>query len=402
MTSAARRLARSTLCLLGGLSIGVAAATLHIPASANSKSPQTSVSEEIYHRLFKKKRADETEQKRKRTNTSVMGIRGLDDDTDADLKAGATANMRAVYEMEDRSADRSVIDRLKVQLTANKADTGVEQFPQKIANPPATIDELEGEIELGRKMAAQILGANSTYNNHKVVNYLNGLAQVISESGLSSPRPFRIAVLNSEKVNAFACPGGYIFITKGALKSTANEAQLAALIGHEIVHISKRHLVSTLQKKITKNATKNKNQEKDDEYLKTRRRVKPDASRETSPLAQILGPKGVGVTLLQASSEALDTLLKGGLEREFELEADTLGQQISAAGGYQARSLIELLNTLKSANQGAGNSLSSTHPPYEVRINHLNEFLTRLGGFPAATASGSSLFGEMQREWQQK
>ncbi|MEN9808845.1 MAG: hypothetical protein RLZZ488_412, partial [Pseudomonadota bacterium] len=43
-----------------------------------------------------------------------------------------------------------------------------------------------------------------------------------------------------------------------------------------------------------------------------------------------------------------------------------------------------------------------THPPYEIRINHLNEFLTKLGGFPAATAAGSSLFGEMQREWSKK
>jgi predicted Zn-dependent protease len=371
-------------------------------AAANSNSQKTSVSEEIYHRLFKKKRTDETEQKRRRTSTTVMGIRGLDDDTDADLKAGATANMRAVYEMEDRSADRRVIDNIKSQLKATKADAGVQPLQQKIANPPATEDELEGEIELGRKMAAQILGANPTFNNETVINYLNGLAQVIAESGLSSPRPFRIAVLNSEKVNAFACPGGYIFITRGALRSTANEAQLAALIGHEIVHISKRHLVSTLQKKITKGGNKNSQQATDDDYLKARRRVRPDASGETSPLAQILGPKGVGLTLLQASTEALDTLLKGGLEREFELEADALGQQISAAGGYESRSLIELLKTLQSANQGGGNSLSSTHPPYEIRINHLNEFLTKLGGFPAATAAGSSLFGEMQREWSKK
>lgn len=402
MRSIVRQTMRAKLCMLGGLWLGIAVGNHHMAAAANSNSPKNSVSEEIYHRLFKKKRTDETEQKRRRTSTTVMGIRGLDDDTDADLKAGATANMRAVYEMEDRSADRRVIDNIKSQLKAMKADAGVQPLPQKIANPPSTEDELAGEIELGRKMAAQILGANPTFNNETVINYLNGLAQVIAESGLSSPRPFRIAVLNSEKVNAFACPGGYIFITRGALRSTANEAQLAALIGHEIVHISKRHLVSTLQKKITKGGNKNSQQAKDDDYLKARRRVRPDSSGETSPLAQILGPKGVGLTLLQASTEALDSLLKGGLEREFELEADALGQQISAAGGYESRSLISLLTVLKSANQAGRNSLSSTHPPYEIRINHLNEFLSRLGGFPAATAAGSSLFSEMQREWQQK
>lgn len=402
MASAARRLARSTLYLLGGLSLGVAASTLHTPASASSNPPQTSVGEEIYNRLFKKKRTGETEQKRRRTTTAVMGIRGLDDDTDADLKAGATANMRAVYEMEDRTADPQLVNKIKSELAGKIAAAGALQRAEKIANSPATEEGLEGEIELGRKMAAQILGANSTYNNETVINYLNALAQLISESGLSAPRPFRIAVLNSEKVNAFACPGGYIFITKGALKSTASEAQLAALIGHEIVHISKQHLVSSLQKKIKKGDNKNASHAIDDEYLKARQRVKPDASGETSALAQVLGPKGVGLTLLQASSEALETLLKSGLEREFELEADTLGQQISAAGGYESRSLISLLTVLKSANQPGRNSLSTTHPPYEIRINHLNEYLTKLGGFPAATAAGSSLFGEMQREWNQK
>ena len=364
-----------------------------IAIAGDSKS---SVAEDIYQKLFSKKRSSDTDQKRSRTNTAIMGIRGLDDDPDAPIKASATANMRAVYEMEDRNADPQIVDELKSKLSAESARIEKKTLPPAIESTQPTPEEFEGEVELGRKMAAQVLGANQTFNSAKVSGYILALTKTLADSGLSSGRPFRVAILNSEKINAFACPGGYIFVTRGALKATRNESQLAALLGHEIVHVSKRHLISSLQKKVSKK-TEGQEKKASDPVVEARKRVKPESSSNTTAWVQLLGPKGVGLSLLQASSEALDTLLSKGLEKEFELEADRLGQQISSTLGYNPNSLEDFLNQIREKQSTKSNAFS-THPSYEVRIENLSKFVATMVGESSRGITGSSLYSEMQLE----
>jgi hypothetical protein len=376
---------------------GAVAHTIMTADVALAGESKSSVSEEIYKKLFSKKRSTDTDQKRARTNTAIMGIRGLDDDPDAPIKASANANMRAVYEMEDRTADPTTVEALKARLTAETAKIEKKAFPPAIETTPPTPGEFEGEIDLGRKMAAQVLGANQTFNNRKVSGYVLALTQILADNGLSAGRPFRVAILNSEKINAFACPGGYIFVTKGALKATRNESQLAALLGHEIVHVSKRHLISSLQKKVSKNS-ESQGKTDSDPVIETRKRVKVESNPDTTAWVQLLGPKGVGLSLLQASSEALDTLLSKGLEKEFELEADRLGQQISSTLGYDPKSLEGFLNQIREKQSGNINNAFSTHPPYDLRIENLSKFVATLIGEGGPTITGSPLYSEMQRE----
>lgn len=386
--------------LLGSILLGGLLGLMNDSASADQAKGKTSASEEIFKSLFGKKRASESVQKRARSNTAIMGIRGLDDDQESSLKAKASANIRAVYEMEDRSADPAMVELLKQQLKSALNPDAIANLPKPIENNKVTADDLELEIDLGRKMAAQILGANTPYENDEVTFYLNALVKVIADSGLTSERPFRVSVLKSEKINAFACPGGYIFVTKGALKNARTESQLAALLGHEIVHVSKRHLLSSLKKKLNGRAdSTQKNEQITDPHTLARRRVRADQSSETNTFAQLLGPKGVGLTLLQASSEALETLLSKGLEKEFEFEADRLGQQVSSAAGYESKSLISFLNQMKTQTSNVTTATSSTHPPFDARIENISRFVVSLVGQASATASSSSLFSKMQQEW---
>jgi predicted Zn-dependent protease len=382
-----------------GLIAGAAAALMSAPALGNSSQSKTSAGEDVFKTLFGKKRATSTDQKRARVNTTVMGIRGLDDDPDAAVKANATANMRAVYEMEDRQPNATVVQTLRRQISSGITADARKQLPVPVAAESANLAELEAEIDLGRKMSAQVLGANQIFSNKKVHDYLSSLIQVLAETGLTAERPYRISVLNSPTINAFACPGGYIFVTLGALKSTQSEAQLAALLGHEMVHVSRRHLLTSLQKKI--NSKKDPAQKTDhvDPHVKARKRVKPESATESSAWTQILGPKGVGLTLLQASSEALDTLLSRGLEKEFEFEADRLGQQLSSAAGYSSDSLTTLLNIMKSKSEPARASSAGTHPPYDIRIQNINEFLSTMNGRTLAVLQSSKIYTEVQREW---
>lgn len=385
--------------LLVGVLVGVALGAYITPASGDPSQKKTSATEDVYKALFGKKRASAAEQKRARTNTTVMGLRGLDDDPNAALKATATPNMRAVYEMEDRRPNATTVATLREQLNREIGTDSRQSFPPPIANAEPTLAELEVEIDLGRKMAAQVLGANKTYDNKKVVDYVAALTQTLAFSGLRSNRPFRIAILNSEQINAFACPGGYIFVTKGALKATRSEAQLAALLGHEIVHVSNRHLLSSLQKKINKKEMKKEQVGSVDPHSQARQRIRAESTGDSSAWVQVLGPKGVGLSLLQASSEALETLLSRGLEKEFEFEADRLGQQLSSASGYSSDSLTALLSQMKAQPGSARNASAGTHPPYDMRIESVAKYIATMIGRSAAVAQGSKLFSEMQQEW---
>lgn len=355
-----------------------------------------STADKIYGGLFLKHRKSSAEQKRSRTNTSVMGVRGLDSDSESGKKLYATANMRAVYQMEDRTPDDVLLAAIRDSVKQQQST--VHSSIQRLTNEAPTLTELEAEVELGRKMAAQILGSYRVVDSEEIQKYVLALASVVAEGGLKSPRPFRLAVIQSPIANAFACPGGYIFVTLGALKSVKNESELAALLGHEIVHVSQRHLLSSLKKKVTdkKNKSDGRNS---DVYLSARKRIKPETSAEKSNWSTLLGPKGVGLTLLQASSEALDTLFSKGLEQEFELEADSLGSRVSAVAGYSADSLLSLLKGLSTGVRKTTVNGNSTHPPLPLRIERLEQFLSPFKQNSAQTLSSSKPFEATQKLW---
>jgi|GEM_PF-3503991 len=383
-------------------SLTLALSLLSSTAGAADKPKEKATDTTSFQSIFSERRRSESQQKRQRTNTSVMGIRGLDSDRDAEAKALAASNMRAVYEMEDRIANPDTVEQIKKSLASHKPNSTGTQVIPVVENTKASDEELRGEIELGRKMAAQVLGANAPWENSAVQDYLNALAQVIASSGMKATRPFRVAILETNKVNAFACPGGYLFLTRGALKAARSEDQLAALLGHEIAHVSQRHLLTSMQKKFNKPETPKKSQayvSPVNDSLESRKRIKPERQEANSQWASILGPKGVGLTLLQASSEALETLLSKGLDHKFELEADTMGVQASAATGFRAESFADFLNLMIARKSNTNDVTSTTHPPYSERLQNLSRFLENINIAKNATEINSQLFLKMQGEW---
>lgn len=362
----------------------------------------SSSADQIYNSLFSGQRKTESQQKRSRSSTAVMGVRGLDTDSERGNKSLANSNLKAVYEMEDRAPNQEMVSKIKNEIASTLSTKAGIKTIQPIKNDSASVDELKNEIDLGRKMAAQILGSTRPMKSRKIQDYVNSLTTVLAQAGLASGRPFRVAVLDSDQVNAFACPGGYIFVTRGALQATRSESQLSALLGHEIAHVSKRHLLASLQKKISQNKNDKKDAAQENPNLVSRRRIKPSQEAENSSISQLLGPKGVGLTLLQASSEAIDTLLSKGLERQFELEADTLGSQISAAAGFNSASLIELLQTMKDNQDKKKDASATTHPPYTVRIDNLVQFIGSLAKTEGTQFSGTSLYIDVQKELQRR
>lgn len=199
------------------------------------------------------------------------------------------------------------------------------------------------EIQLGRQTEAQVVQEYGVYEDAKLTAYLNGICQQL---GKISHRPnlmYHFKVLDVSVVNAFAVPGGYVYFTRGILASLNNEAELAAVMGHEIGHITARH-----------------------------------SARQYSQaqLAQL----GLGVGMVFAEKiPALAELAQLGVgmlflrfSRDNERQADDLGVEYSSKTGYDATQMASFFETLERMNPGSDRSglpsWFSTHPSPEDRM----------------------------------
>ena len=105
----------------------------------------------------------------------------------------------------------------------------------------------EEEIILGKRVAARVIARYGIDDNAEATYYLNLVATAIAQRSDRPDIPYHIAILATDDVNAYACPGGYIFVTRGALKMVRDEAELAAVLAHEISHVTERHIVNALR-----------------------------------------------------------------------------------------------------------------------------------------------------------
>ena len=102
------------------------------------------------------------------------------------------------------------------------------------------------EMEIGRNMAGRLLRFYGVHNDQKLVKYVNQVGNFVVRNSEFPDRRFMFDILDSEEVNAYACPGGYILITLGAVRKATSEAELAAIIAHEISHVGNEHMLNKL------------------------------------------------------------------------------------------------------------------------------------------------------------
>ena len=104
----------------------------------------------------------------------------------------------------------------------------------------------EAELEMGRSYNSQILQSQSVYEDSQIQNYVQSIGESLAKTSHRSNLIYRFTVLDSPEVNAFALPGGYIFINRGLMAYLSTEEELAAVLGHEIGHVTARHSVSQI------------------------------------------------------------------------------------------------------------------------------------------------------------
>ena len=213
----------------------------------------------------------------------------------------------------------------------------------------------EREIDFGRGVSAKILGKYPILRNERMVRYISQIGTGISaQLGRPELRYF-FGILDTDEINAFAAPGGYIFVTRGALKLMRNEAQLAGVLAHELAHIDQKHIVRKLKLQSTDRSI-------------------------TSGIAQVLGGATLTakIALERLNDLAFKMLMEEGLSKEDEADADKKALEMLMSTGYDMQSYLEYLQSLKPyLEQGQAKVLSKTHPTIEFRYNNLREFIIK-------------------------
>lgn len=211
------------------------------------------------------------------------------------------------------------------------------------------------EIALGGGIASNMLGAAPLLQDKKVQRYVNQVGLWLAAQTERSDLPWHFAVLDDNEFNAFAAPGGYIFITRGLLLSMRNEAELAGVLAHEIAHVVRKHHLAALRVAAGKN-------------------MLADIAAALVDRAPG-GSTTLGLTPAQAKQAAalFTEVYTRGLDKGDEFEADRMAIVLCARAGYDPYGLPAVLQSLQTVNTSyAGLALLfKTHPSFAARLDQL-------------------------------
>ena len=226
-----------------------------------------------------------------------------------------------------------------------KKATEKAQTVQK-AMQPMTVQE---ERDVGREVAAKAVAFFHLYNDPALTRYVNLVGATVAAQSERQDVTYHFAVLDSDDINAFSAPGGYIFITRGALALCEDESELAGVLAHEVGHIAGKHVVKIVER---------------DKALRTGM----DEAKAYTPGSAYVQKMSKGI---------LVKLIDQGLAPGDEFDADQRGIKYAHAAGYPADGLQRFLTKLDQATEQGGQSFwTRTHPPVSDRNTRIGQTIS--------------------------
>lgn len=216
---------------------------------------------------------------------------------------------------------------------------------------------LEEEKAIGASLAARVFDRyGGPYNNPGLLRYVNLVGQAVAGMSDRTEVEYHFAIINTNEPNAFATPGGYVFVSIGLLRLLENEAQLAGVLGHEIAHITHQHALKTIQRG-----------------------------------RRLQGISALGLAAFNENPEKFGRLIDGisdiiftrGLDKDLEFEADKMGVEYAARVGYNPSGLRDFIRILGQKTR-SGSIFFSTHPPPRTRYDRLSRLVA---GYRAAAGN---------------
>jgi predicted Zn-dependent protease len=211
---------------------------------------------------------------------------------------------------------------------------------------PMTVEE---EREVGREVAAKVVAFFHLYKNEPLTRYVNMVGATVAAQAERQDITYHFAILDSDDINAFSAPGGYIFITRGAVALCEDESELAGVLAHEVGHVAGKHVLKIVER---------------DKAM----RAGVDEARAHMPGSAYLHKMSKGILI---------KLIDQGLAPSDEFDADQRGIKYAHAAGYPADGLARFLTKLDQATEQGGKSFwTRTHPPVKDRNVRIQQTIT--------------------------
>lgn len=241
--------------------------------------------------------------------------------------------------------------------------------------PGWNVFSAQQDVEIGKEVSKQAEQQLAMLNDKKVDGYLNRLGLKLASKAPGEKYPYQFKGVNDASINAFALPGGFLYVNRGTIEAADNEAQLAGVIGHEIGHVALRHGTNQMTK----------------------------ATAMQLPLSVLGGVVGsnsiVGLlTQVGANFGAQSILLK--YSRTAENQADIIGTQILYDNNYDPREMANFFTKLEQeSKQSGGRSIQffSSHPNPENRVASVNAEVAKMGNRSGSYQDDTAEFREIQR-----
>ena len=216
----------------------------------------------------------------------------------------------------------------------------------------------EQEYYIGRTVGAMILQKHEPYINPMADRYVNVMGQMLAQA---SDRPetyggYHFLIQDSDEINAFAAPGGFIFLTRGMLRCCPQEDAVAAVLAHEIGHVQYKHgLRSIKQSRVTS--------------ALTALAIKGAKNYGDEDLAELTK------TFEGSISDITKTLIVNGYSRSFENQADLAAISILQRTGYNPNGLVTMLNQMKTRLKPGRQDFAATHPSPDSRLAEIQQYI---------------------------
>jgi hypothetical protein len=234
--------------------------------------------------------------------------------------------------------------------------------------PGFNLFSTQQDIEMGRKSAAEAERQLQILNDRDDATYLNTLGQNLAMHAPTNEKyPFQFKIVNDTAINAFALPGGFIYVNRGAIEAADNESQIAGVIAHEIGHVVLRHGTHQISRA----------------YVAQAPLAVLGGVLGAGSMGSILGQLGVGFGLNSL-------FLK--YSRDAESQADLMGTQILHDSGYDPKGMVNFFEKLQAQSKEKTSQFFSDHPVPENRISNVQKEIEKLGGAPPNALTDSPDF----------
>jgi predicted Zn-dependent protease len=245
----------------------------------------------------------------------------------------------------------------------------IKSIGDKAVDTKNKIDDLnisdEEERQLGAQVSQELCNRFGVVQDEKVTKYVTLVGTTLAQASSKPKLDWKFIVLDTDGVNAFATPGGFVHVTRGLLGLIKNEAELAGVLGHELTHVTAKHTVRAIQK-----------------------------SKSVSLGADAAGGSGGlrNALIAKMAEAAYKNILEGDFNRDDERESDEVGAKLANSVGYAPNGIAEVLKKIQARNgsRQERNGMFASHPAIKDRISN-NEKLIKSEKL-AATATAEARY----------